>query len=107
MKRNKIFISIASYRDPELIPTIEDCIANAKLPNNLVFGICRQFHPKDKFDNLKKYKNDPRFKIIDVPHDKAPGVCWARSEIQKLYDDEEFHLQIDSHHRFAKHWDHT
>jgi hypothetical protein len=107
MKRNKIFISIASYRDPELIPTIEDCIKNAKLPHNLVFGICRQYHPDDKFDNLKKYKKDKRFKIVDVPHDKAPGVCWARNKIQELYDDEEFHLQLDSHHRFAEHWDHT
>ena len=56
MKKNKIFISIASYRDPELIPTIENCIANAKNPRNLVFGISRQFHPDDKFDDLKKYK---------------------------------------------------
>jgi hypothetical protein len=32
----KIFVSIASYRDPELLPTLKDLIANAKkLPTNI------------------------------------------------------------------------
>ena len=35
----KIFIQIASYRDPELLFTIKDCINNANKPNNLVFAI--------------------------------------------------------------------
>jgi hypothetical protein len=37
---NLIFVQIASYRDPELVPTIKDCISKAKNPENLVFGIC-------------------------------------------------------------------
>ncbi len=45
----KIFIQIASYRDPQLIPTIKDCIDKSKKPENLRFGICRQFHPEDGF----------------------------------------------------------
>ena len=36
MGNNKIFIQIASYRDPQLVPTIEDMIAKAKNPENLV-----------------------------------------------------------------------
>ena len=105
MKKNKIFISIASYRDSELIPTIEHCINNAKLPNNLVFAISRQYHPEDKFDDLSKYKKDKRFKIIETLWNKSVGVCHARHEIQKLYDGEEFYFQLDSHHRFIKDWD--
>jgi hypothetical protein len=34
MGNNKIFIQIASYRDPQLIPTIKDCIAKARNPKN-------------------------------------------------------------------------
>lgn len=105
MKKNKIFISLASYRDPELIPTIEDCIANAKNPRNLVFGISRQFHPDDKFDDLSKYKKRKSFKIIETPWSKSLGVCHARHHIQKLYDGEEYYFQLDSHHRFVKDWD--
>ena len=37
---NRIFVQIASYRDPQLIPTIEDMLSKASHPENLVFGIC-------------------------------------------------------------------
>ena len=30
----KIFVQIASYRDPQLIPTIKDMLVNAKKPKN-------------------------------------------------------------------------
>ena len=47
-----IFIQIASYRDPQLIPTIKSILKTAKYPENLRFGIARQYHPEDNFDNL-------------------------------------------------------
>ena len=103
----KIFVQIASYRDPELLPTLKDCINNAKYPENLVFGICRQYHPDDKFDDLSEYENDERFKILNVPHLESKGVCWARNQVQQLYNDEDYTLQIDSHMRFEKDWDET
>jgi len=105
MKKNKIFISIASYRDKELIPTIENCIENAKNPRNLIFGISRQFKKEDGFDDLKKYKKRKSFKIIELDYRKSLGVCDARSKIQGLYDEEEYYFQLDSHHRFVKDWD--
>ena len=108
MTRSKtptIFVQIASYRDPQLIPTIENMIENAKNPKNLRFGICRQFHPDDKFDNLDKYREDKRFRIIDVLCEYSNGVCWARNQVQQLYKNEMYTLQIDSHMRFAPNWD--
>jgi hypothetical protein len=103
----KIFIQIASYRDPELLPTIRDCINNSKNPENLIFGICRQFHEDDKFDDLSDYENDERFRILNIPYQESLGVCWARNQVQQLYKDEEYTLQIDSHMRFEKNWDET
>ena len=104
-KTPTIFIQIASYRDPELVKTIEDCITNAKNPKNLRFGICRQYHPQDGFDNLDKYKEDKRFRILDVLCEYSKGVCWARNQVQQLYEGEMYTLQIDSHMRFAPNWD--
>lgn len=101
----KIFVQIASYRDPQLVPTIEDCIAKAKYPERLTFGICWQHSADDVWDNLDKYKNLDNFRIIDVKWNESNGLCWARSEIQKLYDGEPYTLQIDSHHRFIQDWD--
>jgi hypothetical protein len=100
-----IFIQIASYRDPQLIPTIKSAIENAKKPKNLVFGIARQFHPEDGFDNLDEYRKDKRFRILDIPYLKSKGACWSRNQIQQLYGGETYTLQIDSHMRFEKNWD--
>jgi glycosyltransferase involved in cell wall biosynthesis len=105
MKENKIFIQIASYRDPQLIPTIKDCLLNAKYPENLVFSIAWQHSKDDVWDNLDNFKDDPRFKIIDIDYKNSQGACWARNSLQKNYDGEEYTLQLDSHHRFIKNWD--
>jgi len=101
----KIFVSIASYRDPELLPTLKNLLENARNPDDLVICIAWQHSKEDKWDTLKKYKKDPRFKIIDIDYKDSKGVCWARSEIQKLYTDEDYYFQLDSHHRFSKDWD--
>ena len=105
MKENKIFIQIASYRDQELLPTLKDSIEKAKHPENLVFSICWQHSEEDEWDDLTEYKDDKRFKIIDVPYLEAQGPCWARNALQQQYDDEEYTLQLDSHHRFSQDWD--
>lgn len=106
MKNNgKIFIQIASYRDPELIPTLRDCIEKANKPENLVFSICWQHSKEDEWDNLDEFKDDPRFKIIDVDYTESKGACWARNTLQQQYDGEEYTLQLDSHHRFIQDWD--
>ncbi len=105
MSNSKIFIQIASYRDPQLVPTLKDMIANAKKPKNLVFSIARQFSETDGFDNLDEFREDKRFKILDIPYQESRGVCWARNLTQQLYDGEGYTMQIDSHMRFVKDWD--
>jgi hypothetical protein len=105
MANNKIFIQIASYRDPQLVPTIKDCIKNAKYPENLVFSIAWQHSVDDVWDNLDEFKDDSRFKIVDINHLDSKGACWARNTLQQNYDGEEYTLQIDSHHRFVENWD--
>ena len=102
-----IFVQIAAYRDPQLIPTIKNMLENAKRPKNLRLGIARQFHPEDGFDDLSEYENDKRFRILDIPYEESTGVCWARNLTQQLYKGEDYTLQIDSHMRFEKDWDDT
>ena len=102
---DKIFISIPSYRDPELLPTLHECIEKADNPENLVFCIAWQHNPEDNWDNLDEYKDDLRFNVIDIDYKNSHGVCWARHLIQQHYQDEQYYLQLDSHHRFVDHWD--
>jgi hypothetical protein len=98
-----IFVQIAAYRDPELVPTIQDCIANARYKEDLRFGICWQRH-EDEHD-LDAFRDNKAFRIDTVPWNESQGLCWARSRIQGLYEGEDYTLQIDSHHRFAPDWD--
>jgi hypothetical protein len=102
----KIFIQIASFRDPQLSLTIKSMLENAKKPKNLVIGICNQYNKDDEF-NIDEFRNDKRFKIIDVLDVESKGVCWARNQVQQLYKGEDYTLQIDSHMRFEKDWDDT
>ena len=99
-----IFVQIASFRDPQLNPTLEDLISKAKYPKKLRIGICNQYNENDEF-NLDHYRKDKRFRIIDVKDIDSPGVCWARNQVQQLYSGETYTLQIDSHMRFEQDWD--
>jgi hypothetical protein len=104
----RILIHLPAYREPELVPTIKSALENAEFPERLVFGICRQYNPEDGFDNVDEFRDDKRFKIKDIPYLEAKGLPYARAVInEELLDDEEFVVQLDSHHRFSKNWDST
>lgn len=101
-----IFLHLPAYREPELIPTIEDALKQAKYPNRLHFGICRQYEPEDGFDNLTSYKDNPNFHIHEMLAKDSQGLPYARAIInEKLLTDQDYILQLDSHHRFVKNWD--
>lgn len=102
---SKIFVQIASYRDPQLLPTLRDLLDKAKNPNNLHICVAWQHDKKDMWDNVDEFKNDGRFTFIDIDYKDSLGACWARNQIQQHYNDEEYTLQLDSHHRFVKNWD--
>ncbi len=97
-----IFISIAAYRDPQLGPTVADCLRKATYPERLRFGICWQHGPEEQ--NLP-FPADHRFRVIDVDWQQSRGACWARSEVMKLWQGEDWFLQVDSHCRFVPEWD--
>ncbi len=102
LENNLIFVSIAAYRDPQLVPTIQDCLRKAGNPARLRFGICWQHGPDE---TSPPYENDDRFRILDVAWGDSQGACWARAEIMKLWRGERWFLQVDSHCRFSCGWD--
>ena len=99
-----IFVQIAAYRDPQLVPTLQDMLSNAKYPENLTICICNQYHPEDTF-HLDDYRTNKQFIIVDVLYNETKGACWARNQVQQKYDGQDYTLQIDSHMRFVKDWD--
>jgi hypothetical protein len=97
----RIFISIASYRDPELQWTIKSAIENANSPDNLYFGVVHQGLDSEIF-NYEEIKN---ISIIKMHPKEARGAGYARSKAMELYDGQEYFLQVDSHTRFVPGWD--
>ena len=97
----RIFISIASYRDPELQWTIKSAIENANNPDNLYFGIVHQGLDSEIF-NYEEIKN---ISIIKMHPKEARGAGYARSKAMELYDGQEYFLQVDSHTRFVPGWE--
>ena len=99
---SRIFIQLASYRDPELVATIEDAFQKAAHPESLSFGVVWQGKPG--VDVLPWHRLDC-CRILLIDSDQSQGVCWARAKAQKLWDGEPYTLQIDSHMRFVPGWD--
>ena len=97
----RIFISIASYRDPELQWTIKSAIENANNPDNLYFGVVHQGVDSELFD-IQEIKN---ISLTKMHPKEARGAGYARAKAMELYDGQEYFLQIDSHTRFAPGWD--
>jgi hypothetical protein len=98
----KIFVQIASYRDPELVPTLDSLFSNATHPDRLVIAIVWQ---RDETESLHHYTDHPQVKVVDIPYSESKGVCWARNKLKDLYNGEKYTLHLDSHHRFIKGWD--
>ena len=97
-----IFVSIASYKDPELLPTIKDCLNKSSSKNAIHIGVAWQHGIEEQNPN-KIFSN---ISVLDILAEESRGACWARAEIQKkLFNNEDYYFQIDSHHRFSHNWD--
>lgn len=110
IKKNCIFVSIASYRDKKCSSTLQSLYENAKHPQNVYVGICEQ----NKFDQdqdcvddqnpiIKPFRGNIR--IMRVNHYEAQGPQVARYYCSTLWSGEEFFLQVDSHSLFSPDWD--
>lgn len=100
----RIFVSIASYRDPMLFFTLRDAVDKAARPELLHFGVVDQ-HPQDQREAIRALPFAGQVRYCHVSPQDTLGVCWARSLAFSLYDGEDYVLQIDSHMCFEQGWD--
>jgi hypothetical protein len=104
IENDRIFVSIAAYRDYEARNTINDLFAKAKNRDRIFVGILSQVDPRSDLNLLIGQRRNVREMVIDAR--EADGCTWARSLIlTKMRKDEEFVLQIDAHSRFDQNWD--
>lgn len=101
---DRIFVSIAAYRDLETRNTINDLFAKATYRDRIFVGVFSQIDPRYDMNLIIGRRKNVREMVCDSR--EAKGCTWARSTIlTQIRKDEEFVLQIDAHTRFDTGWD--
>jgi hypothetical protein len=103
---NKIYVSIASYRDPYLQSTIDSLFLEADNPENITVGcFIHALENEIKDLSLKKtYNNKVKYEIEQAGTVFSVTACRNRC-LKWLDDGHKYVLQIDAHSRFDKGWD--
>lgn len=112
IKPNTIFVSIPSYRDGDCKDTVSDLFDKAANPDNIYVGIVHQNKEEaesclHKCGECKKRLESDHIRVINFPHTDAKGPTFARFEATKLWKNEAYFFQIDSHTKFQQDWDKT
>jgi hypothetical protein len=97
-----IFVSIAAYKDRDLLNTIESIYDNADNPKDIRTVVLNQIDMELYTDYTT---SNEYVETFYVDHEISRGVCWARALIQSMIRDEDYYMQIDAHMRFEKGWD--
>jgi len=100
-----IFVSIASYRDPECSQTIKNLFEQASYPDRIFVGVCQQNTPEDLNCIPQEFSRAHQVRIKTMPASEARGPTLARYHCSNLYEGETYYLQIDSHTSFTLGWD--
>jgi len=96
-----IFVSISSYRDQEIKPTILDIIEKSSVEHKITFGVHVSYLEESEID----LPDLPNIKYVTSKVPENIGVGAGRYISHQFYDNEDFYLQCDSHSRFVKDWD--
>ena len=102
--RRRIFVQIPAYRDRELLSTLRSLLETASQPELLRVAVAWQYGEDEEHleGRLRQWGN---VQLKKIPASESKGCNWARSLLQREWDDEEYTLLLDSHHRFVPGWD--
>jgi Glycosyltransferase (GlcNAc) len=126
-----IFLSVASYRDENCLNTMLEAYRKAKDPNKLFVGLVQQNCQQDCYTGIMKDGKsrlqpnpDPdchgdfcasaegkpfceahQVRTLHIQESESLGPYMARYFASKLWNGEEWFMQVDSHMTFAQDWD--
>lgn len=103
-----IFVSVASFADPECPKTVGELFSKAARPELVFIGICQQNRDEDpdcKIEAMVEPKYKRQIRIIRLDHREARGPTHARYLCSTLWAGEQYFLQVDSHSMMTQDWD--
>jgi hypothetical protein len=102
--KDNIFISLAAYRDPDLVNTVRSFYENANNKERLFFSLVSHEDENNVFDFSFVPTNQISYQKID--YKLADGACSGRHLANSLLSDKyKFFLHTDSHSRAKHNWD--
>lgn len=102
----RIFVSIASYRDPLLYDTITSLLDNQSGLCRITVGVFEQTKLEDSLAvKHPELLEKPNIKYKRIDPEYSEGVGWARYLNSLQMGEQDFYYQIDSHMLFDKNWD--
>jgi len=102
----RIFVSVASYRDPECTRTVRRLLEHAAHPERVRIVVCEQNEASDAGVSALAHEFAPaQLELLSMRARDAHGPLWARLHILDELQGEDFVLQIDSHTYPAIGWD--
>jgi hypothetical protein len=99
---DRIFVSVAAYRDAELARTVRDLFGQAARPSRLTVAVLDQNEQETPLPDLPRGAKVVYERIHPT---ESRGACWARARVQSKMGSEGYFLQLDSHHVFKRGWD--
>jgi len=110
MNNKTIFVSISCMDDEEIVHTVNSIFENANFPNFVFVGIGLTAMKSKTFLSVKKMlKKYPNLRLSYTKQKKnninTLGVGLGRLKAQKLYNGEDYFMQVDSHSYFESGWD--
>jgi [Skp1-protein]-hydroxyproline N-acetylglucosaminyltransferase len=115
-----IYLSVVSFRDESCPDTLKQAFTKAKNAQNLFVGLVQQnCEENDKCAEAdpdcyllfcssevgKKYCDNNNIRLLKMKDSEALGPYMARYFSSKLWQGEEWYMQIDSHMTFLQDWD--
>jgi len=127
---DSLFLSLASYRDENCLNTITNAYSMAKNPDKLFVGLVQQNCEENcrsgvlvggKMEDVepdedchkafcespygKQFCAKDQVRALHIQESESLGPYAARYFASKLWNGEQWYMQIDSHMTFAKNWD--
>jgi hypothetical protein len=101
---DKIFVSLAAYRDPDLINTVKSFYNNAKHKDRLFFSLVSHEGDETNFDF--SFIPAEQINYMKIDYRLADGACSGRHLANSILSTKyKFFLHTDSHSRASEHWD--
>lgn len=104
--QKSIFVSIVSYKDKNVLRTLESMILNSQRPNNVFFGVSIAHENEEWIEKIKlinKENKNLNISLITDNSDVTYGILKKNSD--SFYNKEDYYLSVSSSSEFDPDWD--